>query len=153
MTRRERGYFILTRRSPRWPLAVALMIAAAPAALAQTPLVPDMPPPPPPRRRCLPPLPLAPQAPAPPGVAAMVNGKKILRSQVANEALKVVGPQIVNQMILIELINQEAAKQHVVVTPAQVKARLAELRAAVCQRVPRRPGHSAGPAPSDTGLL
>ena len=102
------------------------MIAAAPAP-AQTPLVPNMPPPPPPP-------PVAPvtapdgRTPAPPGVAAIVNGKNILRSQVADQALKAVGPQIVSQMILIELINQEAVKQHVVVTPAQLNARIAQAR-------------------------
>ena len=63
----------------------------------------------------------------PPGIAAIVNGKKIFRYQVANEALKAIGPQLVNQMILIELINQEAAKQGVVVTKAQVASRLADI--------------------------
>jgi peptidyl-prolyl cis-trans isomerase C len=102
------------------------MIAAAPAP-AQTPLVPNMPPPPPPP-------PVAPvtapagRTPAPAGVAAIVNGKNILRSQVADQALKAVGPQIVSQMILIELINQEAVRQHVVVTPAQLNARIAQAR-------------------------
>ena len=108
------------------------MIAAAPAALAQAPMVPDMPPPPPSASAPPPAMPVT-QAPAPPGVAAIVNGKKILRSQVASEALKVAGPQIINQMILIELVNQEAAKQHVVVTPAQVNTKLAELRARYAQ--------------------
>jgi hypothetical protein len=37
-------------------------------------------------------------------------------------------------MILIELVNQEAAKQHVVVTPAQVNAKLAGLRAQLAPR-------------------
>jgi len=122
----------LTRRFSRWPLAIALMIAAAPAVPAQTAMVPDMPPPPPP-----PPAPpvavAAPRGPAPAGVAATVNGKKILRSQVADQALKVAGPQIIASMILIELVNQEAAKQHVVVTPAQVNAKLTELRARYAQ--------------------
>ena len=108
------------------------MIAAAPAASAQAPMVPDMPPPPPSAPAPPPAMPTA-QAPAPPGVAAIVNGKKILRSQVASEALKVAGPQIINQMILIELVNQEAAKQHVVVTPAQLNTKLAELRARYAQ--------------------
>lgn len=128
--RRERGYFILTRRSSRWPLAIALMIAAAPAAFAQTPMVPDMPPPPPPAVPSMPDTtPTAKQAPGPPGVAAIVNGKKIMRSQVADEALETVGNQVVSQLILIELVNQEAAKQHVIVTPAQVNAKLNDLRA------------------------
>lgn len=106
------------------------MIAAAPAVLAQTPMVPDTPPPPPVAPSVAAP---ADRTPAPPGVAAIVNGKRILRSQVAAEALKVAGPQIINQMILIELINQEAAKQHVAVTPAQVNAKMTELRARYAQ--------------------
>ena len=98
-------------------------------------MVPDMPPPPPPSTAPSAAAP-APRGPAPAGVAAIVNGQKILRSQVANEALKVAGPQIINQMILIALVNQEAAKQHVVVTPAQVSAKLTELRGQYAARVP-----------------
>ncbi len=103
------------------------MLAAAPAALAQTPMVPDMPPPPPPQSAAPVAAP-APHGPAPAGVAAIVNGKKILRAQVAEAALKAVGPDIIKSLILIELVNQEAVKQHVVVTPAQVNAKLTDLR-------------------------
>ena len=124
----------MTRRFSRWPLAVALTIAAAPAVLAQNPpMVPDMPPPPPPPAASPMEAPAVRTA-APPGVAALVNGKKILRSQVAAEALKVAGPQIIGQMILIELVNQEAAKQNIVVTPAQMNAKLAQLRAQLAPR-------------------
>lgn len=98
-------------------------------------MVPDMPPPPPPPTAAPVAAPAA-QAPGPPGVAAIVNGQKILRSQVANEALKVAGPQLVNQMILIAVVNQEAARQHVFVTPAQVSAKLTELRGQYAARVP-----------------
>jgi len=94
-------------------------------------MVPDTPPPPP--APGVPPVAALAHQAASAGVAAVVNGKKILRSQVASEALKIAGPQIVNQMILIELVNQEAAKQHVVVTPAQVGAKLAELRGRYAQ--------------------
>ncbi len=111
------------------------MIAASSAASAQVPMAPDTPPPPP----STPTIPAAApvkKAPAPPGVAATVNGKAILRSQVADEALKVVGPQVINQMILIELINQEAAKQHIVITPAQFNARITEIRQQIGEKVP-----------------
>lgn len=110
------------------------MIATASASSAQSPVVRDMPPPPP-----APPIIAAAPAPvknAPAGVAAIVNGKRITRAQVASEALKVAGPQVVNQLILIELINQEAAKQHIVVTPTALKARLAEIRQQAAQRYP-----------------
>ncbi len=76
----------------------------------------------------------APKAPAPKGVAALVNGRKIYRFQVANEALKTVGPQILNQMILIELVSQEAAKQGIIVTTADVAAKLADVRKQYDQR-------------------
>jgi len=126
----------LTRRFSRWPISVALMIAAAPAALAQAPLVPDtsMPPPPPPPPSAVQQAAPAPTAPAPAGVAAIVNGEKITDAEVAKEALKAFGAQVVAQMILIKLVNQEAAKQHVVVSPAQVNAKLTDLRAQYATR-------------------
>ncbi len=123
---------------------IALMIAAAPAAFAQmqqmpsasmppqVPMNPGMPPTPP---AAAPPV-AVPTKPGPPGVAAVVNGKKIYRYQVANQALSTAGPQILNTMILIELINQEAARQHVVVTPAQVDAQLNEVRQTAAARFP-----------------
>jgi peptidyl-prolyl cis-trans isomerase C len=124
-------------------IAAAPLIAAAPAALAQMPSMngpmnpgvprnPGMPPSPP----MPPPRMIPPAKPGPVGVAAIVNGKKIYRFQVANQALSTAGPQILNTMILIELINQEAAKQHVVVTPAQVNAQLNQVRQAAAARVP-----------------
>ena len=67
-------------------------------------------------------------APAPPGVAAIVNGKKIFRFQVAHQALTLYGTQILNTMVLIELINQQSAKEHIVITPAQVDAQVATIR-------------------------
>lgn len=129
------------------------MIAAAPAAFAQTPMVPDMPPPPP----AAPPMPdatpAAKQAPGPPGVAAIVNGKKILRSQVADAALQAVGNQVVGQLILIALIDQEAAKQHVVVTPAQVDAKMTELRAQYAAQYAAQQYAAPGLPPSLDALL
>jgi peptidyl-prolyl cis-trans isomerase C len=125
----------LTRPFSSWPLAIALMIATATAASAQTAMNPGMPPPPPPA----PVMPMTTPAlktPGPPGVAAIVNGKKILRTEVADEALKTVGPQILNQMILIELINQEALKQHIVISPAQFNERIVEIRQQINDKFP-----------------
>lgn len=125
----------MTRRFSRWPIAVALMIASAPAALAQAPLVPDssMPPPPPPPSAVQQAAP-APAGVAPAGIAAIVNGEKITKPEVAKEALKAYGAQVVGQMILIKLVNQEAARQHIVVSPAQVNAKLTDLRAQYAAR-------------------
>jgi len=128
----ERNFLILTRLPSRWPAALALMIATAPAAFAQVPMNPGLPPPPP---VAAPPV-IQPATPGPPGVAALVNGQKIYRYQVANQALDLYGPQILNTMVLITLINQEAAKQHVVVTPAQVDAQLAVIQQKATAQVP-----------------
>lgn len=99
-------------------------------------MVPDLPPAPP---ASPPPMPLPDPLPttvAPPGVAATVNGVKIYRFQVAAEALKMMGPQLVNQMILIELIKQTAQQQGVSVSNSQVDARLTQLRQQYSERVP-----------------
>ncbi len=93
---------------------------------------PGMPPPPP---VAAPPT-IVPTTPGPPGVAAVVNGQNIYRSQVADQAITLYGPQILNTMVLIALINQEAAKQHVVVTPAQVDAQLAIVQQRATAQVP-----------------
>jgi len=119
-------------------IAAAPLIAAAPAALAQMPMapgpqpMPNMPPPPP---VAAPPM-IQPAKPGPAGVAAIVNGKKIYRYQVANQALSLNGPQILNTMVLIELISQEAAKQHIVVTPAQINAQIATIQQRAAAQVP-----------------
>lgn len=132
---RERNSLILTRHPSRWPVALALMIAAAPAAFAQAPQVPMNPGMPPAPPVAAPPM-ITPAAPGPPGVAAVVNGQNIYRSQVAAQAVTLYGPQILNTMVLIALINQEAAKQHVVVTPAQVDAQLAVVQQRASAQVP-----------------
>lgn len=130
----------MTRHPSRWPQAVALMIAAASlaatAAFAQVPLTPGPPPNFPPPPPVAPPPVVTPAKPGPPGVAAVVNGKAISRAQVATQAIASVGPQVLQTLILIELIKQEAAKQHVVVTQAQVDAQLAQVRQTAAARVP-----------------
>ena len=123
----------MTRHSSRWPAAFALMLAAAPAAFAQAvPMNPGLPPPPP----AAPPAVIQPATPGPPGVAAVVNGQNIYRTQVADQAISLYGPQILNVMVLIAIINQEAAKQHIVVTPAQVDAQLATIEQRAQAQVP-----------------
>ncbi len=131
---RERNFSILTRFPLRWTAAAALLLAAAPT-FAQVPAAssnPMLPPPPP----VAPPPTIMPTTPGPPGVAAIVNGRRITRTQVANQALSVYGPQVLNTMVLIELISQEAQKQHIVITPAQIDAQLAEVRARAAAQVP-----------------
>ncbi len=125
----------MTRFPSRWPAAVALMLAAAPAAFAQAPQVPMNPGMPPAPPAAAPPV-ITPAAPGPAGVAAIVNGQNIYRYQVANQAISLYGPQILNTMVLIALINQEAAKQHIVVTPAQVDAQLAVVQQRAAAQVP-----------------
>jgi parvulin-like peptidyl-prolyl isomerase len=129
----ERNFFILTRFSLRWSATAAFLLAAAPAVFAQAvPVNPGMPPAPP----VAPPT-ITPTTPGPPGVAAVVNGQNITRTQVADQAISLYGPQIFETMVLITLINQQAQKQHIVITPAQVDARIADLRQrAAAQGVP-----------------
>ena len=144
----ERNFSILTRFSFHGLTAAASMLfAVTPAAFAQMPpaggpmpmpgpmsrpMNPGMPPAPP----TAPPPIIAPATPGPAGVAAVVNGKKIYRFQVAHQALILDGAKILNTMILIELINQEASKQHIVITPAQIDAKYAEVRQQAASRVP-----------------
>ena len=111
------------------------MIAAAPAAFAQAPQVPMNPGMPPAPPVAAPPT-TTPAVPGPPGVAAVVNGQNIYRSQVADQAVSLYGPQVLNTMILILLVNQEAARQHIVITPAQADARLATIQQQVTAQVP-----------------
>lgn len=124
-------------------IATAPLLAAAPAAAQMTPMPtpvspmtpppsPGLPPPPP----VAPPPTIKPTTPGPVGVAAIVNGKKIYRYQVANQVISLYGPQVLNTLILIELIGQEAQKQHVVITPAQVDAQLAQVRVQAAAHVP-----------------
>ncbi len=128
----------MTRLSPRWPLAAALLLGLAPIVSAQIPMTPEMPPPPP--RPAAPAPPAAPVKPGPPGVAATVNGIPITKTQVTAEVLKAVGPQfvsqLVDQMITIALINQEAARQHIVITPAQAALKLSQVRTRAAAQVP-----------------
>lgn len=92
-----------------------------------------MPPPPP----VAPPPTITPTTPGPPGVAATVNGQQITRAQVADQAISMYGPQIFETTVLITLINQQAQKQNIVITPAQVEARIADIRQrAAAQGVP-----------------
>ncbi len=128
----------MTRLSPRWPLAAVLLLGLAPYATAQIPMTPEMPPPPP--RPAAPAPPAAPVTPGPPGVAATVNGVPITKTQVTAEVIKAVGPQfvsqLVDQMITIALIDQEAARQHVVITPAQAALKLSQVRTRASAQVP-----------------
>ncbi len=131
---RERNFFILTRFPLRWSATAAFLLAAAPAVFAQAvPMNPGLPPAPP----VAPPPTITPTTPGPPGVAAVVNGQNITRTQVADQAISLYGQQIFETMVLIALINQQAQKQNVVITPAQVDARITDLRArAAAQGVP-----------------
>ena len=64
----------------------------------------------------------------PPGVAATVNGETISVSAVKDLAYKTVGPRLVDQMIDNMLIDQAARKAGLVATPADIDAKIADLR-------------------------
>ena len=101
-------------------------------------MTPEMPPPPP--RPAAPAPPAVPVKPGPPGVAATVNGKLITKAAVTAQVIKAVGPQfvsqLVDQMIVIELINQEAVRQHVVITPTQQAMKMTQIRQRAAAQLP-----------------
>jgi len=62
------------------------------------------------------------------GIAAVVNGEVIPMSQVVDIALSSVGPMVTEGLIGNAVVDAEAQKRHITVTPSQVDAKLAELR-------------------------
>lgn len=133
----ERGYdSILTRRSLRRAVALAFSLSSLGAGVhAQIPVGP---PPPPPSTPVATPKPV----PGPPGVAAVVNGQKITTSQVSTivtprlaEMRKQLNGQATEMLINNALVTQEAKRQGVAVTDAEVNQRLAEVR----QQIARSP--------------
>jgi hypothetical protein len=75
-------------------------------------------------------MPAKPAAPlvAPPGVAATVNGENISTNEVKDLAYEMAGPNAASQLIDFRLIDDEAAKQHVTVTPKELEDKKNEIR-------------------------
>ncbi len=114
---------------------MALTLTALPlAGWAQGPMIPDLPPTPPkpPTAATAP----THRTPPRPGVAALVNGQPITIAQVETQAYHLAGADVLNQLIITMLIDQEAKKARATATPAEVNARLAEVR----QQFARIPG-------------
>ena len=61
-------------------------------------------------------------------IAAVVNGSTILVSRVRELALRSAGPAVLDQLIGDTLIDQEARRRHIVVTPAEVDDRIDVIR-------------------------
>jgi len=70
----------------------------------------------------------------PPGIAASVNGQNITVSQVADLATRLAGPSTLSDMITDLVVQHEAAKENVVVEPAEVDAALSEIRNSIKPR-------------------
>ncbi len=129
---------------------------AAPAAAASPAPPPPPPPPPPSMHPTMVPGPQAPGRPVgpannapgvpgmpgppvqplkplvgPPGVAAVIDGHIITIDQVKDLAFTMAGTNAVNQIIQFTLIDEEAKRQNVKVTNADVDQRIAEIRARV----------------------
>jgi len=84
---------------------------------------------------------MAPPPPAkpligPPGVAATVNGQTISIDRVKDLAYKSAGPNVVSRLITITIIHQEAKKQKMTATKADIDAKIAELRVRVKSQNP-----------------
>ncbi|MBV9850179.1 MAG: peptidylprolyl isomerase [Armatimonadetes bacterium] len=124
----------MTQPRTRWPLAIAVLasLAAAPAALAQL----GTPPPPAPPAAPVPSFPPPPVPGGPPGVAAVVNGQSVSRTEVERIALAMAGQQALQQVIANTLVDQEAKRQGVTATPAELDARIAQLRQSLTDRYP-----------------
>ena len=106
---------------------------AAPAVTASTAPTPP-PPPPPPAPNAAPPMglqppPAPPAAPlvGPPGVAATVDGEDIMVNQAKDWAYLSHGPEAVSTLIDFKLLDEEAAKQNIKVTDADLAAKKAEI--------------------------
>lgn len=72
----------------------------------------------------------------PPGVAAVVNGQKIPLAQVQQLALQLGGADILERLINNMLVDQESKKEGITVTPAEIDARLVQIK----QQIARQPG-------------
>jgi parvulin-like peptidyl-prolyl isomerase len=72
---------------------------------------------------------------APSGVAATVDGENILLSNVADVAMRKSGPMILEQLIGNALIDQEARKDNIAVSQADIDARIANVRAMMKPRI------------------
>lgn len=133
----------MTQKISSHALAIAAMIGATSMAAFAAPVsapvagpaagpAADMPPMPPavPVQPVKPPVKLI----APPGVAATVNGVTITTAQVDAMAIKMAGDNAVNQLIDQTLIDQAAAKQHLVVSDADVQAEIDKLAAEVAPK-------------------
>lgn len=64
----------------------------------------------------------------PAGIAASVNGRQIMVSQVSDMATRLAGPPALDDMITSAVVQHEATMQNVVVAPAEVDAALSEIR-------------------------
>ncbi len=113
----------------RGAAALALSVGVLGGALAQVPIGP-------------PPPPVAPHGPVvapakhligPAGVAAVVNGQPITKTQVMDLAYQLGGPDVLERLINNTLVEQEAKKENIVVTPAEIDQRIAQIRQQLAQ--------------------
>jgi len=74
-------------------------------------------------------------ASGPPGVAATVNGQNIMTSQVSDLASMTAGPTALERLIVNTLVDQESAKQDVAASPAEIDARVADIRNRIKPRI------------------
>jgi len=68
------------------------------------------------------------QLSARPTVAAVVNGYSIPLARVEDLAYRLAGEAVVHRLIDVTLVDQEARKQNIVVSPADIDAKIAKLR-------------------------
>lgn len=148
-------------RQQQWRVAIALMLGSvaafgqvigsanihpavadpAPPAPPAAPQPPGAPgqrqaPPPPPVPQYTPPPPPKKHGPAPPGVAAVVNGESITTKQLADEAVLQSGSKALSFLIIKTLLDQDAKKQNATPTDAEINDQIDQQREKIKQRMP-----------------
>jgi foldase protein PrsA len=74
-----------------------------------------------------------------PGVAATVNGKPITFDYLIKKFIAAGAPQFLDEIVNEQLIRQQAAKEHIVVTPAETAAKMQQAKLVI---LPQYPGMS-----------
>jgi hypothetical protein len=143
-----------------WLVAVAVAVGGTSSGAFAAPVQPaaanspasDGPPPPPPPGAMKPPPPppgaMKPPPPAkpkvgPPGVAAIVNGQQIKIDEVKTMAYQHYGSPMLTQLIQSTLVDQEARKLNLSASPAEIQAKIAEVKTQIESRGPGQTLESA----------
>jgi hypothetical protein len=119
------------------PAAKTVAVAQNPPPRSPGMSNPGAPPPPPPPGAMTPPAPPKPKI-GPPGVAAMVNGEKITIAAVKDMTYQQHGSEALQTLIRTALIDQEAKKENVTATSAEIAVKIQDVK----KRIESAPGRT-----------